>query len=88
MDDLKKIQLGPDLSSGRTTRQIYKHQLYIGSMRKLSKEELLKVFTKIPNDFINDFYDILKNKDADFPIDLDIVTKWLMTRKKDLIDTP
>jgi phage anti-repressor protein len=56
-------------------------------MRKLSKVELLKVFTKIPNDFIDDFYDILKNKDADFPIDLDIVTKWLMTRKKDLIDT-
>jgi hypothetical protein len=29
---------------------------------KLSKAALIKVFTRVPNGFVDDFYDILKDK--------------------------
>lgn len=55
--------------------------------RKLTKPDLLKVFTKIPNDFIDDFYDIMNNKTDELSINLDIVSKWLRTEKRDLLKT-
>jgi phage anti-repressor protein len=57
---------------------------------KLSKAELVKLFTKIPNAFVDDFFLIMKdgkNKiTEDFPISLDLVCKWLKC-KKDAIRT-
>lgn len=51
-------------------------------MKKLTKAELIKVFTKIPNDFVDDFYETLKGSAIDdFPIDLDLVCKWLKVQK-------
>lgn len=57
-------------------------------MPKLSKVELLKIFTQIPSDFIDDFFDIFsRNKDTSFTINLDIVAKWLHARKDELFAT-
>jgi phage anti-repressor protein len=57
-------------------------------MRKLTKKELLKVFTKIPNEFIDDFYDTFVSKHADhFSINLDTISKWLQSRKDELFRT-
>ena len=56
-------------------------------MKKLTKVELLKVFTKIPNEFIDDFYNILSDKSGEFVVNLETVAKWLNVRKDDLHDT-
>jgi len=56
-------------------------------MKKLTKSEIIKIFTKIPSDFIDDFYSILEKKNTDYPINLDIVSKWLNVIKYELIKT-
>lgn len=56
-------------------------------MKKLTKSEIIKIFTKIPSDFIDDFYSILEKKNTDYPINLDIVSKWLNVEKSKLIKT-
>jgi len=56
-------------------------------MKKLTKVQLLKVFTKIPNEFIDDYYSILSKKSDDFVVNLDTIAKWLNVRKDDLHDT-
>ena len=56
-------------------------------MKKLTKSEIIKVFTKIPSDFVDDFYNILDKNMTDYPINLDIVAKWLHVEKTALVKT-
>jgi phage anti-repressor protein len=50
----------------------------------------LKKFSTLNNDFIDDFYniyDIDKNNINDYPINIEIIAKWLNTKKGDLKET-
>ena len=55
-------------------------------MKKLSKAELIKVFTKVPNEFIDDFYGTLEaaqntnTSNYEFPINLELLCKWLQCK--------
>lgn len=52
---------------------------------QLTKQELLKVFTTIPNAFIDDFYVVLYQKpNNEFPISLDTAAKWLECNRNEL----
>ena len=58
-------------------------------MRKLNKSELMKIFTKVPNDFIDDFYGAMaysrsKSKNDEFQVDLLLICKWLQTTKSSI----
>lgn len=58
--------------------------------QQLSKKDLVKLFTPIPHDFVDDFYDILESTDNSttmFPVSLDLVARWLNIRKHHLKDT-
>ena len=56
-------------------------------MKKLTKSEIIKVFTKIPSDFVDDFYSIIEKNTTDYPINVDIVCKWLQITKKQFLRT-
>ena len=44
--------------------------------------EFLKTYTKINNDFINDFFSLYDSKDKyNFSIDIDVIAKWFEMRK-------
>ena len=50
----------------------------------------LKKFSTLNNDFIDDFYniyDINKNHLNDYPINIEIIAKWLNTQKGKLKET-
>ena len=50
--------------------------------------DFLKKYTKINNDFIDDFFGLYDEKDKfNFCIDLDIISKWMNTKKSDLKET-
>ena len=50
--------------------------------------EFLKKYTKINNEFIDDFFGLYDEKDKfNFCIDIDIISKWMNTRKSDLKET-
>jgi hypothetical protein len=56
---------------------------------QLTRKELVKVFTRVPPQFVDDFYDILSAEalDNNFVIDLENACKWLDTRKDRLVKT-
>jgi phage anti-repressor protein len=57
---------------------------------RLSKKDLVKLFTTIPHDFVDDFYTVLDtniNVPTAFPIDLDVLVKWLGVRKYNIVST-
>jgi phage anti-repressor protein/predicted GIY-YIG superfamily endonuclease len=57
---------------------------------KFVKRDIVKLFTNIPHDFVDDFYDILESKNGKkdaFPIDLELLAKWLGVRKNTLVKT-
>ncbi len=57
--------------------------------KMISLQEFLKKYSTISSHFINDFFS-LYNRDTkvdDFVIDLDILAKWLKSRKDHLKDT-
>jgi hypothetical protein len=56
---------------------------------KLSKAQLIKLFTRVPAAFVDDFYAFLKDKKRqnDFSIDLEKVSKWLKVAKYNLLKT-
>ena len=56
-------------------------------MKPFAKADLLKKFTKIPSDFIDDFYNFDINSNKKYPINLDKIAKWLKVEKKQLIAT-
>ena len=59
-------------------------------MEKLTFKEFLKKYSLLSNEFINDcysIYDFNEINNEDFIIDLDIVAKWLETRKNRLKET-
>jgi phage anti-repressor protein len=49
-------------------------------------ENFLKTYSKVPNEFINDFFRISKEsyEDNEFKIDIEIIAKWLNIRKDNL----
>jgi len=50
--------------------------------------EFLKKYTKINNEFIDDFFGLYDEKDKyNFCINIDIISKWMNTRKSDLKET-
>jgi hypothetical protein len=62
-------------------------------MKQLSLQQFLKKYSNINNDFIDDFYNIYKppnnsdNINSDFIINLELVSKWLNTKKTKLKET-
>ena len=53
-------------------------------------KDFLKKYSNLNNEFIDDFYNIYEfneNNNSDYMIDLDIVSKWLDTRKRKLKET-
>ena len=62
-------------------------------MKQLSLQQFLKKYSNINNDFIDDFYDIYKppnnsdNINSDFIINLELISKWLNTKKTKLKET-
>lgn len=55
--------------------------------QQLSKKDLVKLFTPIPHEFIDDFYDILDSNNSQttmFPIKLDLVARWLKVSKNEM----
>ena len=53
-------------------------------VKKLTKSELVKIFTKVPNEFVDDFFSTLQDshsEDNEFPINLELICKWLQTPK-------
>jgi phage anti-repressor protein len=62
----------------------------MGATNRLSKQDLVKLFTTIPHDFVDDFYTILDtNNDVKtpFPIHLDVLAKWLNIPKSYIMKT-
>ena len=50
--------------------------------------EFLKKYTKIDNEFIDDFFGLYDTKDKyNFCIDLNIISKWMDTKKSDIKET-
>jgi hypothetical protein len=50
--------------------------------------DFLKKYSKINNDFIEDFFGLYnQNNKFEFTIDLEIICKWLEVRKDSLKDT-
>ena len=50
--------------------------------------DFLKKYTKISNEFIDDFFGLYNEKDKfNFCIDLNVISKWMDTRKSDLKET-
>ena len=49
-------------------------------------QRFLKKYSNVPNEFINDFFNIAKESfnDNDFAIDFDVVVKWLKVKKSHL----
>lgn len=44
--------------------------------------EFLKIYTKINNNFINDFFSLYDSKDKyNFSINIDVIAKWFEMRK-------
>lgn len=59
-------------------------------MEKKSFKLFLKKYSLLSNHFIEDFYNIYdfdKNNHRDFTIDLEIIAKWLGTKKGKLKET-
>jgi phage anti-repressor protein/predicted GIY-YIG superfamily endonuclease len=61
---------------------------------RLTKKDIVKLFTTIPNDFVDDFYDLLERTEDNaqaqitaFPIDLGLVCKWLDVHKNKMVVT-
>ena len=53
-------------------------------------KDFLKKYSNLNDEFIDDFYNIYEfneNNNSDYMIDLDIVSKWLDTRKRKLKET-
>jgi hypothetical protein len=53
-------------------------------------KDFLKKYSNLNDEFIDDFYNIYEFNDdnnSDYMIDLDIVSKWLDTRKRKLKET-
>ena len=53
-------------------------------------KDFLKKYSNLNDEFIDDFYNIYEfneNNNSDYMIDLDIVSKWLETRKRKLKET-
>jgi phage anti-repressor protein len=69
--------------------------LYIFKMssqlvKRLSKVDLVKLFTTIPHSFVDDFYNVLESSNSNtnmFPISLDTLSKWLNVTKGNLFQT-
>lgn len=56
--------------------------------QRILKKDLVKLFTNVPHDFIDDFYDILDNNNTEiFSVNLDIASKWLNVEKRVLTRT-
>ena len=54
----------------------------------MSLVDFLKKYTKINNEFIDDFFGLYDTKDKyNFCIDLDIIAKWMNVRKSDFKET-
>jgi hypothetical protein len=54
-------------------------------MYKLTLRDFLKKYSTLSNEFINDFYNIYdhnNSNNSDFIVNLDLVAKWLETRKR------
>lgn len=52
--------------------------------KKLTKAELVKIFTNVPNEFVDDFFATLDHSNSindDFPVDINLLCKWLKTKK-------
>lgn len=59
-------------------------------MNQLSLKDFLKKFSTLSNEFIDDFYNIYdfnEHKNDDFIINIDIIAKWLNTRKSRIKET-
>ena len=53
-------------------------------------KDFLKKYSNLNDEFVDDFnniYEINENNNSDYMIDLDIVSKWLETRKRKLKET-
>lgn len=60
------------------------------TINRLSKKDLVKLFTVIPHDFVDDFFDILDKSSSStefFSVNLDVVSKWLNVAKGKLMET-
>ena len=55
----------------------------------ISLQDYLKKYSTISNQFIDDFFGLYdsKTKTSDYVLDLDVITKWLKSRKSDLKET-
>jgi hypothetical protein len=50
--------------------------------------DFLKTYTKINNEFIDDFFSLYDSKDKyNFSINIDAITKWFAIRKDTIKDT-
>lgn len=57
-------------------------------MKALTKTDLFKTFTRVPSDFIDEFFGILQNKsNEEFPINIESVAKLLHSPKNALFKT-
>ena len=56
-------------------------------MKHFSKTQLVKLFTLVPTEFVDNFYDILQPSPEEYSIDLERVVKLLKVRKDTLMDT-
>lgn len=60
------------------------------TIKRLSKKDLVKLFTMIPHDFVDDFFDILDTSSSTielFSVSLDVIAKWLGVPKGKLMET-
>lgn len=57
--------------------------------KRIQKKDLIKLFTSVPHDFVDDFYHILAEDKGEtiFPISIEVVAKWLKIRKSALTQT-
>lgn len=63
------------------------YEKIINNENKINILENLKKFSTLNNNFIDEFYDIHKNNMNDYSINIEVIAKWLNTKKGKLKET-